>query len=110
MTALTFRAVIDDPTRFADSRTVGAYFGLAPRRLQSGQTYIGGRISKFGDQTGRMALYEAAMVLLTHSKSECRLRKWGLKLAQRRGYKLAATACARKLAVLLHRLWVTGRP
>jgi transposase len=109
ITALTFRAAIDDPHRFASSRNVAAYFGLTPRRFQSGETDINGRISKMGDGSVRSALYEAAFVLLTHSKSPCRLRQWGSRMRRVKGVKKAVVAVARKLAVTMHRMWISER-
>lgn len=106
--ALTFRAAVDDPTRFTSSRTVAAYFGLTPRTYQSGLTEVRGRISKRGDAAVRVALYDAACVLLSVSKSTWSLRTWGLRMVEARGYKFAAIAVARKLAVTMHRMWVTG--
>jgi transposase len=107
ITALTYKGVIDDPTRFRSSRSVGAYLGLTPRRTQSGQSDYSGHISKIGDQMARTALYEAAFVLLVVSKSKCPLRLWGLKLREQKGTRPAVIACARKLSVILHRMWVT---
>ena len=107
LTALTFKAAIDDPMRFRSSRNVGAYFGLTSRRYQSGIVDIGGRISRRGDVSVRAALYMAASAMLTKSRKETRLRKWGLALRERRGFKFAAVACARRMAVILHRMWVT---
>lgn len=109
LTALSFKAAVDDPTRFPHSRLVASYFGLTPRTYQSGQSQRGGRISKFGDDGVRALLYEAAVVMLVHSKTKTALKTWGLKLAARKGRKLAAVACARKMAVIMHRMWVTGR-
>jgi transposase len=109
ITALTFRAAVDDPHRFSSSRNVAAHFGLTPRRFQSGESDSTGRISKMGDESVRTALYEAAFVLLATSKSACRLRHWGLRLRRVKGFKRAAVAVARKLAVTLHRMWITGR-
>lgn len=109
ITALTFRAAIDDPRRFLSSRNVAAHFGLTPRRFQSGQTDVTGRISKMGDESVRSALYEAAFVLLTSSKSSCLLRQWGLRIRREKGIKRAAVAVARKLAVIMHRMWITER-
>lgn len=105
---LTFRATVDDPTRFRRSRTVGAHFGLTPRRYQSGETDRVGRISKCGDELTRTMLYEAAIAVLTRIARPSRLRSWGLKLVKRRGLKRAATAVARSIGVLLHRIWVDG--
>jgi transposase len=109
LTALAFKAAVDDPARFRSSRAVGAYFGLTPRRRQSGQMDVSGHISRMGDETVRTALYSAAFVLLTVSKSKCPLRLWGLRLKEEKGLKLAAVAVARKMAVIMHRMWVTER-
>jgi transposase len=109
ITALSFRAAIDDPHRFASSRNVAAHFGLTPRRFQSGQTDIQGHISRMGDESVRTALYQAAFVLLTTSKSTCALKRWGDRLYRQKGLKLAAIAVARKLAVILHRMWITEK-
>ncbi len=105
ITALTFRATIDRPERFASSRAVGAHLGLTPSRYQSGETDIQGRISRCGDHLARAALYEAANTLLTRSKKWSSLRAWGMALARRRGLEKAKVAVARKLAVILHRMW-----
>lgn len=108
ITALYFVATIDDPLRFESSRDVAAYLGLTPIVRQSGQSSWSGSISRRGDTASRNALYMAARSLLLTSKSNCRLRHWGLRIAQAKGYKVAYIAVARKLAVLLHHLWVTG--
>jgi transposase len=106
--ALTFRATVDQPQRFARSKTVGAHFGLAPRRYQSGDTDYDGRVSKCGDAMMRTALYEAAQVLLTRTQKWCWLKAWGMQVARRRGGKKAIVALARRLAVILHRMWTDG--
>lgn len=103
--ALTFKTSIEDPDRFARGEDVGAFAGLAPRRSQSGERDVRGRISKAGDPMLRAALYEAANSLLSRVKRPCALRDWGLQLAERKGPKRARVAVARKLAILLHRLW-----
>jgi transposase len=108
ITALTFRAAVDDPARFKSSRTIGAYFGLTPRRTQSGQIDFQGRITRRGDPTVRTALCAASSSLLTRSKSQSTLRLWALRLKEEKGFGVAAVACARKLAVIMHRMWVTG--
>ena len=108
LVASTFVATLDDPTRFATSRQVAAYLGLVPRVYQSGTTNYHGRISKEGDKLLRWLLVEAAHVLLTRTKRTGALKRWGLKLAKKRGQGKANVAVARKLAILLHRLWVTG--
>lgn len=106
--ALTFRTAVDDPHRFRRSRTVGAHFGLTPRRVQSGTIDRSGRISKCGEPEVRTALYEAASGLLVRCKQASELRTWGLGLAKRRGHKRALVAVARKLATVLHRMWLDG--
>ncbi|TWB14223.1 transposase [Nitrospirillum amazonense] len=106
--ALTFRATVDDPGRFRKSMTVGAHFGLTPRRYQSGETDRSGRISKCGDDLTRAMLYEAAIAILTRIPKSFKLRLWGLRLLKKKGLKKAATAVARALAVLLHKIWVDG--
>jgi transposase len=108
LVALTFTAAIDDPTRFRSSRQVGAYYGLTPSRYQSGETDVGGRISKIGDQGVRMMLYEAANVMLTRMKTPSTLRDWALGVAKRAGPRKAKVALARKLAVIMHRMLVDG--
>jgi len=106
--ALAFCAAIDDPSRFRRSRSVGAYFGLTPRRHASGEVDWSGRISKCGDAMVRTYLFEAAGVLMTRVPHWCRLKAWGLRLAKRIGFKKARVAVARKLAVILHRMWCDG--
>ena len=108
MNALAFCAAIDEPSRFRRSRSVGAYFGLTPRRHASGEVDWTGRISKYGDGLVRTYLFEAAGVLLTRVPRWCRLKAWGLRLAKRIGPKKARVAVARKLAVILHRMWRDG--
>lgn len=105
ITALAFRATIDRPDRFRRSRDVGPHLGLTPARYQSGETDIQGRISRCGDELARTALYEAAHTLLVRSKKWSALRAWGLKVAKARGMARARVAVARKLAVILHRMW-----
>jgi transposase len=106
--ALAFCAAIDEPSRFRRSRSVGAYFGLTPRRHASGEVDWTGRISKCGDAMVRTYLFEAAGVLLTRVPHWCRLKAWGLRLVKRIGFKKARVAVARKLAVILHRMWRDG--
>ena len=107
ITALIFKSSIEDPERFARGEDAGAFAGLAPRRNQSGERDYKGRISRAGDPMLRRALYEAANVLLGRVKRPCALRDWGLRLAETKGPKRARVAVARKLAVLLHRLWLS---
>jgi transposase len=108
ITALTFRATIDRPDRFRRSRDVGAHLGLTPARYQSGETDIQGKISRCGDELARTALYEAAHTLLVRSRKWSSLRAWGMKVAKARGMARARVAVARKLAVVLHRMWSDG--
>jgi transposase len=105
--ALTYRAAIDQPQRFLHSKAVGAQAGLTPKRVQSGQTDYDAGISKTGDAMLRSTLYEAAQSLLTHPGAKWSwLRAWGMRVAQRRGMRRAIVAVARRLAVILHRMWV----
>ena len=108
ITALCFLATIDDPTRFAQSRNVGAYLGLTTRRYASGEIDWTGRISKCGDPMMRSYLYEAANVLLTRMAKWSALKAWGMRLAKRSSLRKAKVAVARKLAVILHRMWADG--
>ena len=107
LTALYFRSGVDEPGRFARSRDVGPHFGLAPRIRQSGTYESRGHISKFGDVEVRRALYIAATSLLRFNKRPCYLQDWGRQIAERRGQMPAVIAVARRLAVTLHRMWVT---
>ena len=109
ITALTYKAEIDDPARFKRSRAVGAYLGMTPTQYASGQTKRQGRISKCGSNELRSMLTEAAFVLLTRYKQPSSLKAWGLKIAGAQGYKKAIVAVGRKLAVLMHRMWVDGK-
>lgn len=105
--ALTYRTGIDAPERFSRSRDVGAHFGLTPRRCSSGQTDYDGRISCCGDAMVRTALYQAANVLLHHGRWSS-LRSWAMRIAKRSSVKAAKVALARRLAVVMHRMWVDG--
>jgi transposase len=105
--ALTYRTGVDAPERFKRSRDVGAHFGLTPRRYSSGQTDYDGRISRCGDEMVRTALYQAANVLLHHGRWSS-LRSWAMRIAKRRSVKAAKVALARKLAVVMHRMWSDG--
>ncbi|MFH2074518.1 MAG: IS110 family transposase [Pseudomonadota bacterium] len=109
VTAAAFMAAVDDPHRFRRSSDVGAYFGLTPRRYQSGEVDRSGRISKCGDKRVRSYLYEAAGVLLTRVGKWSKLKAWGIRLAVRVGLRKAKVAVARKLAVILYRIWTDGR-
>ena len=108
ITALCYLATIDDPTRFKKSRNVGAYLGLTTRRYASGEIDRTGRISKCGDALLRSYLYEAANVLLTRVAKWSALKAWGMRVAKRSSLTKAKVAVARKLAVILHRMWVDG--
>src|SRR4051795_2884086 len=108
LVAVTLTSAVDDPPRFRRSRAVGAHFGLTPKRYQSGETDVTGGISEAGDAMARTALYEAANVMLTRSGKFSTLKRWALEVAKRRGMRRAKVALARKLATVLHRLWVEG--
>ncbi|MGA8757476.1 MAG: IS110 family transposase [Stellaceae bacterium] len=105
--SLTYRTGIDAPERFPRSRDVGAHFGLTPRRYSSGQTDYDGRTSRCGDELVRTALYQAAHVLLHHGRWSS-LRSWAMRIAKRSSVKAAKVALARRLAVVMHRMWVDG--
>ena len=111
--ALTYRSTIDRPERFDRSRDVGAHLALTPSRYRSGETDIVGKISPQigeggGDELARTGLVEAAHALLIRSSKWSALRAWGLAIAKPRGMAEAKIAVARKLAVILHRMWVDG--
>ncbi len=106
--AITFKSGIDDPARFRRSRDVGPHFGLTPRKYQSGEIDVTGSISKVGDRMVRTALYEAASVMLSRTVRMSPLKSWAMGVARRRGAKKARVALARKLGVVLHRMWIDG--
>jgi transposase len=108
LTAVSFVTAVDDPARFGRSSGVGAYFGLTPRRHQSGEVDRDGRVSKCGDALTRTYLFEAAGTLLCRVAKWSALKAWGTRLARRVGSKKARVALARKLAVLMHRVWIDG--
>ncbi len=108
ITALAYVATLDDPRRFARSRTVGAYVGLTPRRHQSGEVDYTGRISKHGDSLLRSLLYEAANSLLTIVRKAHPLKDWARRIRKRSSHKKACVALARKLAVIMHRMLISG--
>ena len=108
ITALSFKAAVDDPARFKSSRTVGAHFGLTPRRFQSGETDNPGRISHAGDADVRATLYAAANAMLMRSIAWSSLKAWGVRLMKTKGRRRAVVAVARKIAVVLHRMWADG--
>ena len=106
--AVDYKATIDDPNRFKSSKAVAAHIGLTPRVYQSGEIDRSGNISKCGDKLLRHELYEAANSHLRISKKNSVLKAWGLKVAKRIGNKKALVAVARKLAIIMHRMWVNG--
>lgn len=106
VTALTYRATIDDPKRFRRSRSVGAYLGLTPRRYQSGEVDRVGRITKVGDCETRTALFEAANVILRPTTRWSSMKSWAMRIASRQGARRAKVALARRMAVTLHRMWM----
>lgn len=108
LVALTYVAAIDDPARFRSSKSTGAHFGLTPKKYQSGETDVTGRISKIGDASVRTALYEAANVILTRPVKGSSLKSWAMRVAKRAGMRKAKVALARKLAVVLHRMLADG--
>jgi transposase len=108
VSALAFLTTVDDPSRFGCASDVAAYLGLTPRRYQSGELDLAGRISKRGDRFTRTCLYEAANVLLAKVTRWSPLRAWGVRLVKRVGPKKARVAVARKLAVILYRIWIDG--
>jgi transposase len=108
---LTYASAIDDPKRFRSSKAVGPHFGLTPKKYQSGQTDVSGRISKVGDASVREALYQAAHVMLTRPIKNCSaLKSWAMRIAKRAGMRKAKVALARKLAVILHRMLADQQP
>src|SRR5512138_313554 len=106
--ALTYRATIDVPARFRNSRAVGAVFGLTPSKYQSGESDRTGGISRCGDEMMRTMLYEAAQIMLVRSAKWSWLKAWAMKIARHRGMKKAIVALARRLAVIMHRMWLDG--
>ncbi len=108
ITALAYAATIDDATRFEKSRTVGAYLGLTSRRYQSGEMDYSGRISKYGDGLLRHLLFEAANSLLTIVRKAHPIKDWARRIKKRSSHKKACVALARKLAVVMHRMLITG--
>lgn len=105
-TALAFKAEIDDPARFKRSRDVGVHVGLTPRQYASGKIERSGGISKCGNSTLRTLLFEAAVTMLTCSQKWSRLKAWGVNLAGRSSFKTACADVARKLATIMHRMWI----
>ena len=108
LTALAFRTAVEDPARFAKASLLGSYFGLTPRKYASGEIDRNGAISKCGDKLVRSLLCEAANALLTRVKRWSWLKHWAVQVARRRGYMRAKIALARRLAVIMHRMWIDG--
>jgi transposase len=106
--ALTYRVTVDVPARFRNSKALGAMFGLTPSKYQSGENDRTGAISRCGDEMMRMMLYEAAQSMLMRSTKWSWLKAWAMKVARHRGMKKAIVALARRLAVIMHRIWVDG--
>jgi transposase len=106
--ALTYRVTIDVPARFRNSKSVGAVFGLTPAKYQSGENDRTGAISRCGDEMMRMMLYEAAQSMLVRAAKWSWLKAWAMKIVRHRGMKKAVVALARRLAVIMHRIWVDG--
>jgi len=106
--ALTYRATVDVPARFRNSKVVGTVFGLTPSRYQSDEINRPGAISKCGDEMMRAMLYEAAHIMLVRLAKWSWLKAWAMKIAKHRGMKKAIVALARRLAVIMHRIWVDG--
>ena len=105
--SLSFIALTDDPDRFGKAQDVGAFLGLTPKRHQSGEVDWSGRVSKCGDHAVRRLLFEAASSMITRVQRFSPLKSWAVRLAARRGFRKAAVATARKIAVLMLTLWKT---
>ena len=110
ITALAFKAEIDDPKRFEDSKDAAAYIGLTPKQYSSGEVHRQGGISKKGSKRTRYLLVEAASALLTRCKKWSKLKAWGMKLQKKKGNRKAVVAVARKLAVMMHKMLMTKKP
>jgi transposase len=108
LVAITYKSAMDDPNRITKSKAAEALFGLTPRKYQSGEKDVTSGITRAGDEMVRTALYEAANVLLARITRFSKLKRWAMDVAKRRGSKRAKVALARKIAVILHRIWVDG--
>jgi transposase len=109
VTAVTYKAEIDDPNRFRKSRSVGAYLGMTPRQFSSGETVRQGRVSKNGSRELRSLLHEAGLVMITRTKKKSKLKSWGIKKQRKMKTQKAAMAVGRRIAVNLHRMWIENR-
>ena len=110
ITALAFKAEVNDPNRFKDSKDVAAYIGLTPRQYSSGEVHRQGGISKKGSKRTRYLLVEAASALVTRCKKWSKLKAWGMKMQKKKGNRKAVVAVARKLAVIMHKMLITKKP
>src|SRR5262249_14441492 len=108
LVAITYKSAVDDPSRIAKSKAAGALFGLTPKKYQSGEKDVTGGITRIGGEKGRTAPYEGANVLLSRITRFSKLQRLGIGVAQRRGSKRAKVALARKIGVVLHRMWIDG--
>ena len=108
VSVLAYVSTIEDPARFARSRSVGGHMGLTPRQYQSDEIDHSGRISRCGDTLARTLMYEAAVVILTRVKRPSSLKDWAQAIAKRAGIGKARVALARKLSVILHSIWRSG--
>jgi transposase len=108
LTALVYRAAVDDPSRFVKSRTVGARFGMTPRTMPSGKRSWSGRISRRGDNWVRRSLVMAARGVFRKNVRQSWLTAWAAQVAARRGAGKAIVAVARRLSVILNQMWVSG--
>jgi transposase len=104
--SLSFVTAVDDPRRFVKDEDIGAYFGLTPKQFQSGETDHKDGISKLGNMMTRQHLVQAATVMLTSSKEWSTLKSWGMNISKKRGFFKARIAVARKLAIIMHRMWI----
>ena len=107
--ALSYMTAVDQPLRFKTSEDIGAYFGLTPKLYQSGETDYEEGISRLGNKLTRQHLVQAATVVLASTKKWSALRAWGMKIAKKRGFNIARIAVARKLAIILHRMWINDQ-
>jgi transposase len=110
VTALTFKLEIDNPERFKKSRSVGAYVGMTPKQYSSGETQRQAGISKMGSNELRAMLCQSAMCMMYNTKTWSRPKLFGLKIKKKHGHKKATVALGRKLAVLMHRMWIDQKP
>jgi len=108
LTAVLYKAVIDDPSRFKKSKDVAAHAGITPRKYASGEVDYNGRITKCGDTMLRSHLFEAASIILRPTMKTNPIKQWGTRIAKRSSLKNARVAVARKLTIVMHRMWMDG--